>query len=97
MAYSDAIMSDIVVVVDDTVSDFDALAEQLKQIGVTIEEIDHDNGVIEGTVIATQVTTIQKINGVKYVRSVFTYEADFPVGDPRNQDKDDRPDEEIPR
>jgi hypothetical protein len=99
MDHCDAEMSDIVVVMDDggDAARLDQLIITLKEMGITIEEVDHDNCVIEATVLKEHITTIEKISGVKYVRKVFEYVADYPVGDPRNQDKDDGADEQIPR
>jgi hypothetical protein len=98
MAYQDVEVSDIVIVADEPAADkIDDLAVTLKSIGVEIETVDHDNGVIEGTVEAIRVKIIKETPGVKFVRVVFTYVADYPMGDPRNQDSDDRPDEQIPR
>jgi hypothetical protein len=99
MDHNDAEMADIVVVMDDggDAAKLDSLAAALRGMGITVEEVDHDNGVIEGTSKSEQVAAIQKIPGVKYVRKVFEYVADYPAGDPRDQDKEDSVDEDIPR
>ena len=41
----------------------------------------------EGTVDASKIHQIDDFPGVAYVRSVFTYIADYPPGDPRDLDK----------
>jgi hypothetical protein len=98
MNYRDAEMSDIVIVMDKGgAAQVDDLVARVTQAGVVVSDADPDNGVIEGTIESTLVKSIEKLEGVKYVRSVFTYVADFPVGDPRNQDEDDRADEAIPQ
>jgi hypothetical protein len=96
MNYQDAEMSDIVIVMDSGAKADDLIA-RLGKAGVSVSDSDPDNGVIEGTVETSKVKSLQSMEGVKYVRSVFTYVADFPVGDPRNQDEDDRADEAIPQ
>lgn len=98
MEFRDAEVSDIVVVMDDCATGkIDDLVANLKAFGVSVSEIDEENCVIEGTVDAAKVKGVEKIPCVKYVRSVFTYVADYPVGDPRNLDETDREDEEIPQ
>jgi hypothetical protein len=95
MAHQDAQMSDIVVVIDDPAA-IDSIVEKIKSVGATIESVDHDEGTIEGTLETAKVKDVKAIPGIKYVRSVFNYEADYPVGDPRNQDAENC-DEDIPR
>jgi hypothetical protein len=97
MNHNDMEVSEIVVVVDENGSTLEVLVKLLQENGVAVTDTDADNGVVEGTVEAAKVKSIEKLPGVKYVRNVFTYVADFPVGDPRNQDCDDCEDEEIPR
>jgi hypothetical protein len=90
MAQDEAQMSDIVVVIDDSMADeIDKIADRIKTIGCNIEQVDHDEGVIEGTLPACKLPEIKSLPGVKYVRCVFNYEAEL------NASPDD--DESIPR
>jgi hypothetical protein len=90
--YQDAYISDIVVVFDESAENkFEEVVEKLKSHGMQIASADKDNGVIEGTVDSSKIHEIDDLPGVAYVRSVFTYVADFPPGDPRDRDKVARP------
>jgi len=87
-AHQDAYISDVVVVVDTCEGrTFDDVLNQVKQCGLDVRDIDPDNCTIEGSVDAGKVKTIDDLPGVEYVRSVFTYVADYPPDDPRDQDK----------
>ena len=83
----DAIISDIVVVLDKAYEDrlADAVA-MLKSMGMEIRSADDDNSVVEGTIDESRVHDIEKLKCVDYVRKVFTYYANFPPGDPRDRD-----------
>jgi hypothetical protein len=86
--YQDAYISDIVVMVDDNPEHpFDSLLAQLKELGLHVENVKQEQGMIEGYVDAGKVAQIDKLPGVEYVRSVFTYVADYPPEDPRDLDK----------
>jgi len=99
MAYSDVEMSDVFVVLDESAAatQFDILVIRLKEAGLFVEKADSDNGVVEGTIQSALLKALEALPEVKYVRAVFNYVADYPVGDPRNLDEDDRPDEHILR
>src|SRR5437763_13962739 len=89
MDHRDAEMSDIVVVVDDEqpgTAGIDAIVAKLKSMGVQVDKVDPDQGVVEGTCETGKIKQLNTIQGVKYVRSVFNYVADFPAGDPRDKD-----------
>lgn len=83
----DAIISDIVVVLDKAYEERlnDAVA-MLKQCGMEIRSADDDNSVVEGTIDESRVHDLEKLDCVDYVRKVFTYYANFPPGDPRDRD-----------
>jgi hypothetical protein len=89
-------MSDIVIVMDDggDAAKLDQLANTLKATGVTVEDVDHDNCVIEANAATGDVARIEKLPGVKYVRKVFTYESETPPGDKGSGNEED---ETIPR
>ena len=93
MNHHDAEITDVVVVLDCKEQDpIDKAVEQLKGLGMEVVDVNVDEGVIEGSIESARVHDIKSVQGVCYVRSVFTYTADFPVGDPR--DKDLKPDEQ---
>ena len=60
--------------------------ERLKAAGLEVSRVDDDLSVVEGTIEASRTHDLQKIECVRYVRSVFTYLADYPPGDPRDRD-----------
>ena len=59
----------------------------LKEAGLEVSNADEDNNVIEGCIEASRVAALEKLEAVEYVRKVFTYEANYPPGDPRDVDK----------
>src|SRR4051794_744825 len=86
--HHDAYLSDIVVVCDETADvTIDDVVKKLQAEQMSIASVDRDNCVIEGTVDASKIHQIDDFPGVAYVRSVFTYVADYPAGDPRDRDK----------
>lgn len=87
MNHHDAEISDVVVVLSDLdEQQTKAVLDQLKAAGLQISSMDQDTGTIEGSVDAGKVGELKKIKGVSYVRSVMTYTADYPPGDPRDLD-----------
>ena len=87
MNHHDAEISDVVVVLQDMEEQrVKEVIEQLKTAGLQVSTMDQDTGTIEGSVDAAKVSDLKKIKGVSYVRSVMTYTADYPPGDPRDLD-----------
>ena len=87
MDHRDAQIADIIVVLDQCTKEFvDNAVKQLDGMGVDVADVDANEGVIEGTVDASRVKEIEKLPCVKYVRTVLNYTADYPAGDPRDQD-----------
>jgi len=83
----DAYVSEIIAVVDEKHSDdLDKIVQQLKTIGVDVANVNNDEHVIEGSVESHKLKEVGKIPGVEYVRTVFTYAANYAPGDPRDQD-----------
>ena len=81
--YQDAFISDVVVTIDETPErTFDQMVDSLKSAGMQINDLCKDRCVIEGTVDSGKVRGIDDMPGVEYVRTVFTYVADYPPGDP---------------
>jgi hypothetical protein len=83
----DARLSDVMVTLDrrweDKLSD---AVERLKTAGLEIRNTDDDRSVVEGTIDVCKVHDLEKLDCVDYVRTVFTYFANFPPGDPRDID-----------
>jgi hypothetical protein len=87
MSHQDAYISDIVVVTtDEGGKKIDDTIDRLKSEGMEVQNVNTDQGVIEGVCPVAKVKTIDHLPGVSYVRSVFTYIADYPPGDPRDLD-----------
>lgn len=88
MNFCDAQMSDITVVLDKRWEHnlADAVS-QLKNQGMSIRNADDDQSVVEGVIEAGKVHDLQKLDCVDYVRTTFTWIADYPPGDPRDRDR----------
>jgi hypothetical protein len=84
----DAFVTEVVVVLDKAYENRikDAVAA-LKAAGLEVANTDEDNNVVEGCIEASCVGALEKLDCVDYVRKVFTYEANYPPGDPRDVDK----------
>lgn len=83
----DTYVSEIIAVIDEKHSDdLATIVEQLKDAGVDVSNVNEDEHVIEGCVESRKLKEIGKLPGVEYVRTVFTYAANYPPGDPRDQD-----------
>jgi hypothetical protein len=87
MNHNDAEITDVIIVLEcEGQAAVDESIGMLKGLGLAVADINADEGVIEGSVDAGRVNELKKVVGVRYVRSVFTYTADFPTGDPRDLD-----------
>lgn len=87
MNHHDAEIADVFIVLSDQGQEpIDQAIGRLKAVGLEIVDTNPDEGVIEGSICADKVHDLKKVPGVSYVRSVFTYTADYPEGDPRDQD-----------
>ena len=88
MNFNDAQMSDITVVLDKKFeNNLTGAVDELKKQGMEIRNADDDNSVVEGVIETCKVPDLQKLDCVDYVRTTFTWIADYPPGDPRDQDK----------
>ena len=84
---ADANISDIVVVLDKRwENDLNGALEHLKKCGMDVASADDDNSVVEGQIETYKVHELEKLDCVDYVRRVFSYDANFPPGDPRDRD-----------
>ncbi|HZZ44977.1 MAG TPA: hypothetical protein VFE58_18720 [Tepidisphaeraceae bacterium] len=79
----ESIISDITVILDNRYSD-DAKTDQavdlMKKAGMQVDSVDYDNSVVEGTIAQAKVHELQQMDCVDYVRTTFTYYANFPTG-----------------
>lgn len=83
----DARISDIIVTLDRRWENkLDEAIEILKKAGLDVRDANDDNSIVEGTIDVCKVHELEKLDAVDYVRTVFTYSADFPPGDPRDTD-----------
>jgi predicted metallo-beta-lactamase superfamily hydrolase len=88
MNFNDAQMSDITVVLDKRwEAALAAAVEELKKAGVEVRSADDSNSVVEGVIESAKVRELEKLECVDYVRTTFSWIADYPPGDPRDQDK----------
>jgi hypothetical protein len=86
-SHSDAEITEIVVVLTAAYENrmADAVAK-LKAAGMEIDGTDEENDIVEGTIESYQLDGLRKLDCVNYVRTVMTYIADYPAGDPRDKD-----------
>jgi hypothetical protein len=81
----DCRMSDVIITLDKKYEDkLDEAVAQLKKAGLEVSNADDDNSVVEGTIDVDKVHGLEKLDSVDYVRTVFTYDCEFPPGDPRD-------------
>lgn len=91
--HRDAILSDVIIIVHTDYHDrFEHVTQELICVGVKINDVNRDVGAIEGTVDQSKVPTVQKLPFVDAVRTTFSYIADYPAGDPRDQDGPEKDD-----
>jgi hypothetical protein len=84
--HQDAEITEIVVVLNPATEDYTSAVEKLKAAGVEIFSTDEENDVIEGAIESSKLEAIKQIACVNYLRTVSTYIADYPPGDPRDKD-----------
>jgi hypothetical protein len=87
MNHHDEEITDVIVVLDQKgAGAIQNACQALKDAGLTIDEVKHEEGVVEGSICTDRLPNLKSCPGVAYIRSVFTYTADYPVGDPRDKD-----------
>ncbi len=90
MNHRDALISEVIVVVDATPDNqFQAILTSVALVGLEIDDSNPNNGSIGGTIDSNRLPELRAVNGVKYVRITMEYIADFPAGDPRDLDKEE--------
>ena len=83
----DATYAEIVVILDKAYEErLNDAVEMLKKAGMSVENADDDESVVCGQVDLEQLHALEHLECVDYVRKVFTYDANFPPGDPRDRD-----------
>jgi hypothetical protein len=84
----DATISDVIITLGGKSKiKFSEAVNELKKAGVSVDNVDDENSVVEGTVDVQKIRDLEKLDCVDYVRTVFTYDADFPAGDPRDTNR----------
>jgi hypothetical protein len=91
MPHFDAYMSDVTVVLDKRwENDLAGAVKILEAAGLRVRSADDDAGVVEGVIEHAKVHDLEKLDAVDYVRTTFSWIADYPAGDPRDLDKVDQ-------
>lgn len=84
---SDGYFSDVVVVLEElTTEQTHRVVERLRASGLEVSRVDDELSVVEGTIDAARAHDLKHLTHVRYVRSVFTYLANYPPGHPRDLD-----------
>jgi fructose-1,6-bisphosphatase/sedoheptulose 1,7-bisphosphatase-like protein len=87
MNHRDQSISDITIVIKPAFADrLQEVVEELNEAGVGITCVNDDVAAIEGSCESNRVCLIEKMDFVEAVRTTFSYIADYPPGDPRDQD-----------
>ena len=87
MNHRDQSVSDVTIVIRPAFADrLQEVVEQLNEIGVGIINVNEDVVAIEGSCESNRVYVIERMEFVEAVRTTFSYIADYPPGDPRDQD-----------
>jgi dissimilatory sulfite reductase (desulfoviridin) alpha/beta subunit len=91
MEHRDQSVSDVTIVIKAAFADrLDEVVEQLNEAGVGITNVNEDVGAIEGSCESNRVCLIERMDFVEAVRTTFSYIADYPPDDPRDQDGADK-------
>ena len=95
MNHRDAEITEVVVVLHQACENkLEEAVALLVAAGVEVFSTDEDEMLVNGSVETYKLREVEKLSCVNYVRNVLTYIADFPKGDPRDQDGDGDEDEE---
>jgi len=80
-------MSEVVVVLDKRwENDLAGALALLKACGLEICNADDNTSVVDGQIETCKVHDLEKLDCVDYVRKVFSWDANYPPGDPRDKD-----------
>ena len=86
---SDAVISDITVILDKKYIDQPKTNEAvaaLKSAGMDVRSVDEERSIVDGSINTRKLHDLETLDCVDYVRVTFTYEAEYPPGDPRDTD-----------
>lgn len=87
MAHYDAEISQVVVVLQASKDcRLEESVQKLQSIGLEVDDIVEEDCVVNGEIETYKIADLQKLDCVTTVRTVMTYIADYPVGDPRDKD-----------
>ncbi len=88
MEHRDALISNVTVVLDERFvpEKVDEIVLALKGMGLEVSDVDAGNGVVDGIVESCKIKSIEALESVDCVRTIFNYVADYPPGDQRDQD-----------
>jgi hypothetical protein len=94
MNHRDALVSSVTVVLDERFvpEKVDEIVVALKGLGLDVCDINASEGVVEGTIESAKVKAVESLECVDCVRTTFSYVADYPAGDQRDQDGPEDPD-----
>ncbi len=83
----DAVVSEVVVTLDRAWEhNLRGALKLLRHAGMQVWRADDENSVVEGAIETAKLHTLEMLDCVEYVRTVFTYHANYPPGDPRDRD-----------
>ena len=87
MNHRDAEITDVVVVLDDLNDEqTNQIVLKLQAAGLAVTNVDNNQSIVEGSIDSAKVHDLKHVDCVRYVRSIFSYTADYPPGDPRDKD-----------
>ena len=87
MEHRDQSISDVTIVIKAAFAErMEEIVEQLNEAGVGITNVNEDVGAIEGSCESNRLCLIERMDFVEALRTTFSYVADYPPGDPRDQD-----------
>jgi hypothetical protein len=83
----DCNITEMVVILDKAwENDLAGAVKMLEGAGMRVANADDDKSVVEGEIDTEKLHVLEKLPCVDYVRKVFSYDANFPPGDPRDRD-----------
>ena len=83
----DANISDIIVMLDRAYENrLNDVVAMLTNAGMEISNAYDDNSVVEGCITSDKLHALERLDCVDYVRRIFSYDANYPPGDPRDRD-----------
>ena len=90
MEHRDQSISEVTIIIKPAFAErMGEVVEQLNEAGVGITNVNEDVGAVEGSCESNRVCVIERMEFVDAVRTTFSYIADYPAGDSRDQDGDD--------